>query len=367
MGAIRRKLDGATERVKAEAAAYISVDIVNHGGVSCLSPIIEGRLIPEKRNRPAPSPNSFGSSTSFNQLQEEIRTIKEQIQQSAGTFSSAAANQGGSKSSLDSLFGRLNDFCSSGVFFILLGLGLLFFAWRGLTVGIHTSFSFVLVVLGIAVMLFGTGTQGMGRLSSAEAASRYTISIAGGAGILAVAIGYGMVMLGPKIQEVFELQTHYAWVELQADPRCSLGINRYWAEFTSNGESLAYKSRKGQIFVLLPYYYNELQRANVIGGPEEKKTIDAEFIVKDQQDLKDNLLCAPNPKGHIDVAVSELNLQDNSGFDFNKTYPHIFNLINIDDPASKILATQAIQPPTANALAKPPNVQNLPLPLSVSQ
>ena len=106
--------------------------------------------------------------------------------------------------------------------------------------------------------------------------------------------------------------------------------------------------------MLLPYYYNELQRANVIGGPEEKKTIDAEFIVKDQQDLKDNLLCAPNPKGHIDVAVSELNLQDNSGFDFNKTYPHIFNLINIDDPASKILATQAIQPPTANALAKPP-------------
>jgi hypothetical protein len=300
-------------------------------------------------------------------VQNEVSAEKATI---AARASSTAPppSQFGTASTLDYFFSRMNDFFSSGIFFILLGIGLLYFAWRGLTVGIHTSFSFVLVVLGIAVMLFGTGTQGMGRLTSSEAVGRYTISIAGGAGIIAVAIGYGMVMLGPKIQEVFELQTHYAWVELRAsDPRCSLEINRYWAEFTSNGETLAYKSRKGQIFVLLPYYYNELQRANVIGGADDKKTIDAEFIVKDQKDLKENLLCAPNPKGHVDVAVSELNLQDDSGFDFNKTRMHTFNLVNVDDPSSKLLAAQAIQPPPTNALAQPPNVQNLPLPLSVSQ
>ena len=84
-----------------------------------------------------------------------------------------------------------------------------------------------------------------------------------------------MVVLGPRIQEVFELQTHYAWVELKADPKCSLAIKKDWAEFTADGQSLAYKSQKGQLFVLLPYYYNELQRAKVIGGAEDKKTIDA--------------------------------------------------------------------------------------------
>lgn len=316
------------------------------------------------------------SSTSFSQLQQDIETIKQQVRRTAEALSSSAVNQGAGQSGFDTFFRRLNDICSSGIFFILLGLGLLFFAWLGLTVGIHTSFSFVLVVLGIAVMLFGTGTQGMGRLSSAEAASRYTISIAGGAGILAIAIGYGMVVLGPRIQEVFELQTHYAWVELRGDdPRCSLGINKYWAEFSADGQPLAYKSQKGQLFVLLPYYYNELQRAKVIGGAEGKnttdaefkKTIDVEFTVKDQQDLKDNLLCAPNPVGHIEVPVSELDLQDDSGFDFKKTPVHTFNLVNTDNPASKILSSQPVLPAVAHPDAKPPDVQNAPLPLSVSQ
>jgi hypothetical protein len=322
-----------------------------------------------------PESDSVESSSSFSQLRQDVETIKQQVRKTAEALSSSAPHQGSGQSGFDTFFRRLNDICSSGIFFIFLGLGLLFFAWLGLTVGIHTSFSFVLVVLGIAVLLFGTGTQGMGRLTSAEAASRYTISIAGGAGILAIAIGYGMIVLGPRIQEVFELQTHYAWVELRADPRCSLGINKYWAEFTADGQSLAYKSEKGQLFVLLPYYYSELQRAKVIGGAEDKKTvdadfkktIDAEFTVKNQQDLKDNLLCAPNPAGPIEVPVSELGLQDDSGFDFKRTPIHIFNLVNTESPASKILATQPVLPASAHPDAKPPDVQNAPLPLSVSQ
>lgn len=328
-----------------------------------------------KTESPGTASDNTESLTSFSQLQQDMETIKQQVRKTAEALSSSAANQSTNQSGFDTFFRRMNDICSSGIFFILLGLGLLFFAWLGLTVGIHTSFSFVLVVLGIAVMLFGTGTQGMGRLTSAEAASRYTISIAGGAGILAIAIGYGMVVLGPRIQEVFELQTHYAWVELLADPRCSLGINKYWGEFSADGQPLAYKSQKGQLFVLLPYYYNELQRAKIIGGAEDKKTIDtefkktidAEFTVKDQQDLKNNLLCAPNAAGHIDIPVSELTLQNDSGFDFKKTPAHVFNLVNTDNPAAKILAAQPYLPAAAHPDAKPPDVQNVPLPLSVSQ
>jgi hypothetical protein len=248
---------------------------------------------------------------------------------------------------------------------------LLFFAWRGLAVGVHTSFSFVLVVLGIAVLLFGTGTQSMGRFdstdpASAAAAGRYTIGIAGGAGILAIVIGYGMVALGPKIQQVFELQTHYAWVMLGSDPKCPLDIDRYWAEFTSNGQSLAYKTQKGKIFVLLPYYYDELHRANVIGA-EGKKTIDGDFVVKNREELQDNKRCAPNPKAHFEVAISQLRDQEGSGFDFPSIPddPLVPVLARVDDPAAGLLAAQGLQTQMAHPDAKA--VQDVPPPIPVAQ
>lgn len=327
----------------------------------------EGTNPPQAGSAAAP-PDKTEAPISAAQFQKELDALRAEISASVKALSSQPSRD---PSKFDDFFSRLNDFFSSGFFFILLGGGLLFFAWRGLTVGVHTSFSFVLVVLGIAVLLFGTGTQGMGRFdstdpASAAAAGRYTIGIAGGAGILAIAIGYGMVRLGPQIQQVFELQTHYAWVKLVSDPKCPLDVNRYWAEFTSDGEPLAYKSQKGEIFVLLPYYYDEVHRVNVIGSGG-KKTIDGEFKVKDERELGDNKRCAPNPKGHFDVVMSQLNDQEGSGFDFQRIAadPPAPILVTADDSAAGLLASQGLQTQIAHPDAKA--VQDVPPPIPVAQ
>jgi len=179
---------------------------------------------PKSTPLPAVDPASAGAATgkttgktepeiSAEQFRQEMDALKAEISQKIKTLS-ASSGQPSRPSGFDGFSSRLNDFFSSGVFFILLGAGFLLLAYLALSVGVHTSFSFVLAVLGIAILLFGTGTQGMGRLDSTVATGRYTVGIAGGAGILALAIGYGMVKLGPEIQQVFELQTRYAWVKI---------------------------------------------------------------------------------------------------------------------------------------------------------
>jgi hypothetical protein len=249
---------------------------------------------------------------------------------------------------------------------------MLFFAWRGLAVGVHTSFSFVLVVLGIAILLFGTGTQGMGRFSSADATGRYTVGIAGGAGILAIAIGYGMVERGEKIQQVFEIQRHYAWVMFESNQDCALSIDNYWAEFTSDGEQLAYKRQNGEIFVLFPYSYNEILRAKEtakVTGKDVVKSIDAKLMVKDPSTLAvdPKRPCAKNPNPHLAIPMSQLSEQSESGFDFEKFPTAPVELVDPDAAVARLQANEAYQTQKTHQDAKPLNAQDVPPPLPVVQ
>ena len=72
-----------------------------------------------KSGKPRAKSDNVGSSTSFNQLQEEVNMIKEQVRRTAEALSSSAATPGTGQSSFDTFFRRLNDICSSGIFFIL--------------------------------------------------------------------------------------------------------------------------------------------------------------------------------------------------------------------------------------------------------
>ena len=151
-------------------------------------------------------------------------------------------------------------FFSSGIFFILLGLAFLVAAYFSLERGVHTSFSFVLVVLGIAILLFGTGTQGIGRLESNTQAARYSIAVAGGAGALAVAIGVGMSMMGPRIQQAFELQTRYVSAELRPASDGNSSFAGWWGHFELDGRPIA-SFRQGEFFfAYVPYSQTQLDR-----------------------------------------------------------------------------------------------------------
>lgn len=109
---------------------------------------------------------------------------------------------------------NFKDFCSSGLFYILLGIGFLFVSSYQIgEAGSHPSFIFLLAILGVAIILYGTGTQAVGRGST----GRINVAIAGGAGVLAMVLGFGVVKFNKEIQEVFAYDRYYAVVELETD------------------------------------------------------------------------------------------------------------------------------------------------------
>ncbi|MBY3030575.1 hypothetical protein HF265_15900 [Rhizobium leguminosarum] len=122
----------------------------------------------------------------------------------------------------------------SGVFYFFAGLGLLLYAKQGTDAAEHPSITFILAMLGVAIMLFGTGSQAAGAIATAggtlptipskasdvaateEAASAGTPSsgdwspfkanavIAGGAAVLTAIFGFGVIHFADKIPGVFQ-------------------------------------------------------------------------------------------------------------------------------------------------------------------
>lgn len=145
------------------------------------------------------------------------------------------------------------DFTRSGIFFIVLGLGLLLFTflWMEAT---HAALTFLLVVLGVAILLYGTGTQSLGNLSSDNAAvGKYNVYIAGGAGVLAFAVAFGMLQFSSQISDTFRPEVKYARLLVTADGGGIATLEDYHFEFSKEGVSIPSFRRNGRIEVLLPY------------------------------------------------------------------------------------------------------------------
>jgi hypothetical protein len=175
---------------------------------------------------------------------------------------------------------RLQWFFSSGIFFIALGGALLIAAYVGLAIGVHTSFSFVLVVLGVAIMLFGTGTQGVGKLESSTATAQYNIALAGGAGVLALAIGFGMVEFGPQMQRAFGVETRYVIVALRPNPDGSSSFNDYWAEFEIDGVPIPSVRRGDALLAFVPYLDSQKDATKHVWyrlRPQDPRRVNASF------------------------------------------------------------------------------------------
>jgi len=76
----------------------------------------------------------------------------------------------------------------------------------------HPSFVFLLAILGISIVLYGTGTHGVGSAEFKDVPIR--VAVAGGAGILAAVFGFGIVWQADKIPEIFKTQRKYGLVRL---------------------------------------------------------------------------------------------------------------------------------------------------------
>jgi hypothetical protein len=144
---------------------------------------------------------------------------------------------------------------ASGVFFIGLGALLLYIAYGTLGLA-HSAFTFVLVVLGVAIVLYGTGTQGMGNLQSTTNAARYNIAIAGGAGVLAFCVAYGIIAEQEKIKSAFQVEKRYVRVPVMSRDGSSL-LDFYLWEFSIDGVGVPALRQGKYLEILVPYFATE--------------------------------------------------------------------------------------------------------------
>ncbi len=153
-------------------------------------------------------------------------------------------------------------FVSSGFFFMLVGAVSLTFAFYSMG-NTHASFTFVLVVVGVAVLLYGTGTQGVGNFETTSGAATYKLGIAGGAGILAFAVAYGIVAKSADIKRAFQIEKRY--IRLSFEPSTRDGISTfegYVPEVVIDGTA-APVYRNGDAFVAFVSYFDNRQITKV--------------------------------------------------------------------------------------------------------
>jgi hypothetical protein len=143
------------------------------------------------------------------------------------------------------------------LFFMVVGCAFLLAA--ALTMGrTHAAFTFVLVVLGVAILLYGTGTQGMGQLTSEANAAKYNIGIAGGAGIIALAVAFGIVEKSEKMKTAFQIEKKYVRVILAPQNDGVSTFDSYVPEITKIDGTPVPALRRGEIVELfVPYFESE--------------------------------------------------------------------------------------------------------------
>jgi len=177
---------------------------------------------------------------------------------------------------------------SSGLFFMIVGTG--FLAVANYTMGsAHSSFSFVLVVVGVAILLYGTGTQGIGQFHSHVGAATYRVALAGGAGVLAFCVGIGIVWKANDIKDAFQIEKKYLRVVIQPDVSDGVSqtiFSNYVANISFDGESVPVARRGNTVEALVYYYLNRTRSGTLsvdfyfMGPPESRSSIEVDHASK---------------------------------------------------------------------------------------
>ncbi len=203
------------------------------------------------------------------------------------------------------MWDRIGAFFSSGIFFVCLGAAFLTIAFRTMG-GVHGVFSFVLVVLGVAILLYGTGTHGMGSLYGDQSFAKYRIVLAGGAGVLAFATGFGMAVYGQKMRDVFNLENKHLIVFLMPTNDGLSGseatIGNYVVQFYLDGTPIPSLADTNKFVGFIPYRDRDV-------GHGKKLVVAYRLFAKNQKLLDRSL--TPSKDGSFMVALEVERFSDN--------------------------------------------------------
>jgi hypothetical protein len=107
-------------------------------------------------------------------------------------------------------------------------VGILFLVVATFTVGrIHGGMTFVFVVVGVAITLYGTGTQATGSLDGTAPSTTFKLSLAGGAGALAFAAAAGIVFYQDGINRAFREEARLLEVTIPVKLAGSVYLQNY--------------------------------------------------------------------------------------------------------------------------------------------
>jgi hypothetical protein len=167
------------------------------------------------------------------------------------------ATHQGQISSVKAVYNQIKLFFSSPIFFIMLGS---FFIYCGLILldQTHSGFVFILAVLGIAMILFGTGSQAMASGSLPDTGStKVSVGIAGGAAALAAIFGYGIVYQETGIQNFFRRSVDYGYLELTTHGTSNQTVDfesQSISASTADGRPLPLWKQTGLMQIMVPLY-----------------------------------------------------------------------------------------------------------------
>jgi hypothetical protein len=236
-----------------------------------------------------------------------------------------------------------------------------------------------MVVLGIAVLLYGTGTQATADLKTDANAAKYNVAIAGGAGVLAFCVAYGIIQYSPHMRSAFQIEKKFVRVLIKSIG--TEGIPFYAPIFYLDGVEIPAARRGDHVEVMVPYTSYELIRstpekprtkvgvnvkvadtapAGVCDGRDNlqalaklqqddavKKTISAQFyLVKPEPGL------LPNQRGTFDVKLDQALFERSDGADY-PAYP-VYMCIDLRSNADAIELAKNTAPQDVSEGKKPP-------------
>jgi hypothetical protein len=255
----------------------------------------------------------IGSEPTSKEIFSAISGLKESIEKAAAEISQAAAKrEPASTKSASSTWDRFWEVTKSGLFFMIVGCVFLLLAFLSMGGPTYSIFSFVLVVLAVGILLFGTGTQSMGELASNPNAPAYKIGIAGGAGVIAFCVAYGIVKYSPDMKNAFQIEKKYMLVKVEPQGDGTSTFDNYAPEFTMDGVSIPTMRRGRFVMIYVPY----LESENTGGkGEISLKKITAEFYVIEPSARNPLLNTRVTKDFGIEIRRDNI-LTNDAGFDF---------------------------------------------------
>lgn len=169
------------------------------------------------------------------------------------------ATHEGQISGVKEVYGEIKLFFASPIFFMLFGVALLYCALVLLD-QTHSGFIFIFAVLGISLILFGTGSQAVasGQLPE-DLVGKLSVGVAGGAAVLAAIFGYGIVRLEPGIRDFFKRTVDYGFFEITTTGTSNqtIDFDDHAVSAKSSGMPLYLWKETDRVHIILPRYEGE--------------------------------------------------------------------------------------------------------------